>query len=123
MDAGSQSFEINQFNPVQKQIEIQLSISDIDDDEKIPDELELFQNFPNPFNPATTISFSLPFAQAVRIKIFNLLGEQVASIGNQQFSSGLNKVVFNAKGLASGIYIVTLETQSALLSQKIALLK
>ena len=59
----------------------------------------------------------------VKIKIYNLLGEEVADISNQIFSAGLNEVNFNANGLASGVYIVSLEANTIRLSQKIALMK
>ncbi|MDP2362732.1 MAG: T9SS type A sorting domain-containing protein, partial [Ignavibacteria bacterium] len=65
----------------------------------------------------------IPSAQVVIIKVYNLLGEEVAKIGNQIFSAGLNKVNFTANGLASGVYIVSVEANSIRLSRKIALMK
>ena len=92
-------------------------------EEFIPSELSLYPNYPNPFNPSTTISFSLPSSEIVKIKVYNLLGEEIAEIGDQIFSAGLNQVTFNANGLASGIYLISIETKSTRLSQKIALMK
>jgi len=104
----------------------QLSFTDPSSVEQIsglPNDFKLTQNYPNPFNPSTTISFSLPSSQIVKIKVYNLLGEQVADLSNQIYSAGLNEVNFNANELASGVYIVSLEANAIRLSQKIALMK
>ncbi|MDP2363545.1 MAG: T9SS type A sorting domain-containing protein, partial [Ignavibacteria bacterium] len=79
--------------------------------------------YPNPFNPSTTISFSLPGSQLVKITVYNTLGQKVSEIGNQTFSAGLNQVNFNAQGLSTGVYFISLETNSTRLSQKIILMK
>ncbi|MBK7632301.1 MAG: T9SS type A sorting domain-containing protein [Ignavibacteriales bacterium] len=123
-NALSNVFTISPQNQNQYNLNIQFTLTDIDEEERfIPAEVYLYPNYPNPFNPITTISFVLPSSQIAKIKVFNLLGEEVAEIGNQFFSAGLNKVTFNANGLASGIYLVSLDTKSIRLSQKIALMK
>lgn len=69
-----------------------------------PKSYVLNQNHPNPFNPATTISFQLPVESKVKIEIFNSLGQQVSEIVNSDYTAGVHKIEFNASELASGIY-------------------
>ncbi len=123
-NATSNQFTISPQNQNQFNLNIQFTLTGIDEEERfMPAEIYLNPNYPNPFNPTTTISFVLPSSQIVKIKVFNLLGEEVAKIGNQFFSAGIKKVIFNANGFASGIYLVLFETKSQRLSQKIALMK
>jgi hypothetical protein len=75
----------------------------------VPNTFVLNQNHPNPFNPSTTISFSLPVAANVNIKLFNMLGQEVAQISEGEFQAGNHNVEFNARDLSSGAYIYTLE--------------
>jgi len=75
----------------------------------VPITFVLNQNHPNPFNPSTTISFSLPVEANVNIKLFNMLGQEVAQISEGEFQAGYHNVEFNAKELSSGAYIYTLE--------------
>jgi hypothetical protein len=77
----------------------------------LPNTFVLNQNHPNPFNPATAISFSLPVESVVTIKLFNLLGQEVTQITNTNFNSGNHKIEFNAEGLSSGTYIYSLEAK------------
>lgn len=84
----------------------------------------LRQNYPNPFNPATTIAFELPRAESVTLKIFNTLGQEVASLAeNEKMSAGTHEIHFDGGGLTSGIYIYTLVTPSQQLSRKMVLMK
>ena len=69
----------------------------------------LHQNYPNPFNPTTTIRFTLPEASFVTVKVYNLLGQEVATLANHvQFSDGTNEVKFDAQQHASGVYFYRL---------------
>ena len=77
----------------------------------VPNTFVLNQNHPNPFNPSTTISFSLPVESNVTIKLFNMLGQEVAQIANSDFQAGNHNLEFNAKELSSGAYIYTLEAK------------
>jgi len=91
-------------------------------------EFVLYQNHPNPFNPSTTISFSLPVESNVRITLFNMLGQQVAQLVNSDFQTGNHKIEFNAKDISTGAYIYTLEARgvngkSFALIKKMILLK
>jgi Secretion system C-terminal sorting domain len=74
--------------------------------EIIPTEYNLTQNYPNPFNPSTTIRFALPFESKVRLEIFNVIGELVkVLINDETMEVGYKEVVFNASNLSSGIYL------------------
>ena len=78
-----------------------------------PQSYELNQNYPNPFNPTTTISFSLPANSVVTLKVMNLIGQEVATlIDNQTMSAGTQLARFDAGRLASGIYIYRIDATS-----------
>jgi len=77
----------------------------------LPNSFLLEQNRPNPFNPSTTISFSLPVESNVNIKLFNMLGQQVAQITERSFQPGNHDLQFNANELSSGAYIYTFEAK------------
>ncbi len=74
-----------------------------------PQEWRLSQNFPNPFNPATRISFSLPVPAYVKLAIFNMRGQQIAELANRQFAAGEHVLPWNAGSHASGLYFYTIE--------------
>lgn len=78
----------------------------------LPKEFALRQNFPNPFNPATTIQFSVPTKCRVKLAIFNLLGQRVAELVNEEMNSGSYERTWNAN-VASGMYFYRLEAVSA----------
>jgi hypothetical protein len=70
-----------------------------------PKQYQLEQNYPNPFNPTTTIQFSLPEDAFVTMKIYNMLGQEVATLAeNEEFTEGFNDVTFDASNFASGVY-------------------
>jgi Zn-dependent metalloprotease len=83
-------------------------ISSVNDEEQIPTEYALEQNYPNPFNPSTTIKFHLPEKSFVNLKIFNVVGEEVALLINKEIPAGIHNKVFDASKLPSGIYFYTL---------------
>jgi hypothetical protein len=89
----------------------------------LPTEITLHQNFPNPFNPSTTISFSLPAAQPVTLSIYDVMGRRIAQLVNEQKSAGTHTVQFDASGLASGMYFYRLETPNNQLMRKMMLIK
>lgn len=78
----------------------------------IPQTYELQNNYPNPFNPTTTIGFGLPEAGAVSLKIYDVLGREVATLVNSTLAAGNYKYNWNASGLASGMYIYRLSAVS-----------
>jgi hypothetical protein len=97
--------------------------SNIEEVEYKPTKLELYQNYPNPFNPTTKIDFSLPQACNVTLKIFNTLGEEVATLFNGYMEAGIQTINFNAKNLPSGFYIYRLRTEKATIIKKMLFLK
>jgi hypothetical protein len=74
----------------------------------LPSEPSLHQNFPNPFNPSTTIAFSLPNRSFVRLAVFNMLGQEVRQLLTEERIAGNHHVRFDATNLPSGLYLVTL---------------
>jgi hypothetical protein len=89
--------------------------------------MELFQNYPNPFNPSTKISFRITRTENVKLTVYNILGEKVAELLNEEMESGLHSINFNTSNaefnLSSGLYIYRLETSSFAKSMKMLFLK
>ena len=77
-----------------------------------PDRFELFQNYPNPFNPTTMISFQLPADSRVVLRIYNLLGQEVATLIDGQMTAGYYRQQFDAARFASGVYVYRLKAES-----------
>lgn len=93
-------------------------------DEVIPIEFALKQNYPNPFNPSTTIEFSIPKTDFVTIKIYNLLGQDVATLVSDKLTQGNYKFEWDASGFASGIYFYQLTTKNGFVqTRKLILMK
>ncbi len=91
---------------------------------QLPQEVMLSQNYPNPFNPQTTIKFALSEAARVKIEVFNVLGQPVATILDAHKSAGYHEVTFDAQGLESGIYFYRIEVgQDFTNSKKMLLIK
>jgi hypothetical protein len=88
-----------------------------------PAQFSLSQNFPNPFNPSTTISFQIPVTGQVKLKVFDTLGNEVATIVDGMMEAGIHELEFNAAGITSGVYIYTLISGEFSQSQKMLLLK
>lgn len=93
------------------------------DDSKIPTHFSLYQNFPNPFNPVTTIRFEVPYAQKVELKLYDMLGREVKELYKEIAPAGLVAIDFNAGDLPSGVYIYRLKTENFIASRKLILLK
>jgi hypothetical protein len=94
-------FTITDKNGQEWKKEIRIKIS-------APTTYELFQNYPNPFNPTTTIEYQLSSTSAVNLKIYDVLGREVAQLANEQQEPGGHQAVFNARNYASGMYIYRL---------------
>lgn len=88
-----------------------------------PQTYSLEQNFPNPFNPSTIIRFSIPEQGLVTLKVFNLLGEEVATLINTEMTTGTYEVDFRATDVSSGIYFYTLNTGNFISTKKMIVLK
>jgi len=90
----------------------------------LPQAFSLGQNYPNPFNPTTTIAFSLPTGTAVTLKVYNILGEDVATLlNNEVMHPGVHHVVFSARQCASGVYLYRLTTRQFTGTRRMLLLK
>jgi hypothetical protein len=89
----------------------------------LPEAYALEQNYPNPFNPSTTISFSLPHAGQVSLKVFNMLGQEVATLVDGNHTAGTYQVQFNATGLSSGVYFYKLTSGDFSQVKKMTLVK
>jgi len=105
-----------------------MPVVSVEDDYQLPSAIILHDAYPNPFNPVTTIQYSLPYDAAVVLKIYDLMGREVRSLVNAFTSAGPQSVVWNAKddngnSVSSGVYIYRLETQGQVYSKKLILLK
>lgn len=99
------------------------SIATTMENNKLNYNYKLYSNYPNPFNPATIIKYSIAEPGLVQIKVFNILGEQVALLANDFQSEGIHEVTFNASKLSSGVYIYKLQSGSFSESRKMLLMK
>jgi uncharacterized delta-60 repeat protein len=90
---------------------------------EIPDALTLQQNYPNPFNPSTTIKYDIPRQAHVTLKVYNILGEEVAVLVNGERQPGSYEVKFDGGRLSSGIYLYSIKTGNKIITKKMILLK
>jgi hypothetical protein len=95
----------------------------ISNSSEIPKELALDQNYPNPFNPTTNIRFSVPVSGRYSLRVFNLLGQEIAELLNKELHAGTHAVGCDGSGIPSGIYIYTLTGANAHLSKAMMLVK
>ena len=89
----------------------------------IPSDYVLYNNYPNPFNPSTTITFSIPSEEFVTLKVFNSLGEEIAELVNETKPAGSYSILFDASKLSSGIYFYELQTGSFVETKKMILIR
>jgi len=92
-------------------------------DDQIPKDFTLKQNYPNPFNPTTKIEYSIPSESFVELKVYDVLGNEVASLVNEQQQAGVYRADFNASELSSGVYFYKLQTESFIDTKKMILLR
>ena len=90
----------------------------VEDDNGLPTDYLLFQNFPNPFNPSTEIEYSLPISGDVRLTVYDVLGNEIGKLVDDSKNSGTHSVAFNAHNLSSGIYFYELVVDGKLISTK-----
>jgi len=95
----------------------------VDEAEPTPRHLSLLTNYPNPFNPTTTITYDLPMLSPVRLTVYNLVGRQVAEIENDIQQPGHYQFQFNGSHLASGVYFLKLQANGLFQTTKMVLLK
>ena len=93
------------------------------DNSSLPDKFVLHQNYPNPFNPTTKISWQSPVGSWQTLRVYDVLGNKVATLLDEYRPAGNYSAIFNASGLASGVYIYTLKINGFTSSKKLTVLK
>jgi len=91
--------------------------------DNLPANYSLQQNYPNPFNPSTTIKYSVPKTSLVTIKVYNVLGKEIATLVNEEKSAGNYSVQFTGSKLSSGVYFYRMQADSFVQTKKLLLLK
>ncbi|MDZ7626654.1 MAG: T9SS type A sorting domain-containing protein [Ignavibacteriaceae bacterium] len=94
-----------------------------DESNEIPTQFILKQNYPNPFNPSTTIKYSILTSEFVTLKVYDVLGNEVATLVNEEKSAGSYEVSFDVAGLTSGIYFYKLQAGNLIETKKMILIK
>lgn len=89
----------------------------------MPQKFQLHQNYPNPFNPSTTINYQLPTINHVTLKVFDVLGQEVATLVNEELQPGSYETTFDGSGLASGVYLYRLQAGGLVQTKKLLLLR
>ncbi len=89
----------------------------------LPTEFSLSQNYPNPFNPTTVIRFAIPQSSLVSLKVYDILGNEVAEIVNNELQAGYYNYEFDASRFSSGLYIYRLQTNDFIQTKKMMLIK
>ncbi|MFA7289275.1 MAG: CotH kinase family protein [Melioribacteraceae bacterium] len=120
--AGS-GFHYNTQTSVSPLYYIESTTVDVKDEELIPTKFALQQNFPNPFNPTSTISYSLPKQAYINLTVYNILGKEVMNLVDETKGPGEYKVMFDASDLSSGIYFYTLNAGEITITKKMILVK
>jgi hypothetical protein len=100
-----------------------MNYTDVQKGNKVPAIFQLSQNYPNPFNPSTVITYTLPKADYVTLKVYNMLGQEVATLVKGYVPASTYKVTFDASKLVSGVYIYSLRAGKIHVSQKMILQK
>lgn len=120
-DGGFPLGDLNWFP--QKKQEWEIWLTDVDDNNLIPEVFNLFQNYPNPFNPETVIKFQLPLNGFVSLKVYDMLGREITTLINNEMHAGNHEVNFNASNLSSGVYFYKLDSGAFSSIKKMMLLK
>ncbi len=89
----------------------------------LPNDFSLMQNYPNPFNPSTKISYQLPVGSNVTLKVYDMLGNEVETLVNEEKTIGSYEVNFDASKLSSGVYFYRLTAGSFIETKKLILIK
>ena len=106
--------------PVHLKVE---AVVGVDNELNVPTVYELYQNYPNPFNPTTMIKYAIPKTSKVSLTLFTILGEEMATLVNEEKTAGNYEVEFNASNLPSGVYFYRLQAGSFVETKKMILLK
>ena len=100
-----------------------ITVTNMEETKNLPTDFVLQQNYPNPFNPSTTISFSIPSAGFTSLKVYDILGNEVATLLNEEKPAGNFEVSFDASSLSSGTYFYKLSAGSFTEVKKMILIK
>ena len=100
-----------------------LSLDNVAGHPTIPGEFSLSQNYPNPFNPTTVIRYGLPHRSHVTVQVFNVLGQSVGTLEDGEREAGYHDMVFDGKGLASGVYLYRIQADEFAQIRKLILMK
>ena len=95
----------------------------VNEEQIVVSEFKLEQNYPNPFNPSTVIGFEIKDTRFVSLKVFNSIGQEVATLVNQVQNAGNYEVKFNAENLGSGVYFYQLVSGNFVATKKMILVK
>lgn len=100
-------------------------VTDVEDEKSvnIPNEFILSQNYPNPFNPETSIKYQLSAISFVSLKVFDVLGREVATLVNEEKPAGTYTINFNAEGLSSGVYFYRINAGNFVQIKKLVFMK
>jgi hypothetical protein len=121
LEAGKYSYRLKQidfdgsFN-YSNEIEVEIV-------ENIPTVFSLEQNYPNPFNPSSTIRFDIPTSSYVELKVYDILGKEVATLVNEELESGSYETIFDGTGLSSGVYFYRIKAGDFVQTKKLLLQK
>ena len=120
-DEGAELMQLREFRF--RPIRVPVATANELEENDVPTETTLHQNYPNPFNPSTVISYQLPTNNLVQLKIFDMLGREVATLINETQAAGLHQITFDATILSSGMYFYQLTAGNFTQSRKMLLLK
>jgi len=121
INSTGQLFLTMDFEGIYKTIE---STTDIESKtENLPEEFALSQNYPNPFNPSTTIKYQLPHSEKVTLKVYDILGEEIRTLLDEEKSAGSYEVTFDSSELTSGVYFYSLQSGSFIDTKKMTIIK
>jgi hypothetical protein len=96
---------------------------DVQEEKELPTSFVLSQNYPNPFNPSTTVEYSIPKTSLVTLKVYDILGREIATLVNENKPAGAYEVTWNAANLPSGVYLYQLKAGNYTATNKLLLLK
>lgn len=99
------------------------NVTDVEASTEIPTEFKLMRNYPNPFNLATTIEFAVLVAGKYSLKVYNILGQEVANLFDKEWNVGTHRVTFNASMIATGVYIYRFSGNNVSMTKKMLLMK
>jgi hypothetical protein len=98
-------------------------VSNINTNTEAPKDFNLYVNYPNPFNPSTTIKFDIPFGSFVKLTIYDILGKEVAVLVNNKLNPGQYNIIWNASGFNSGVYFYRISAGDYTSVKKMLLIK